>query len=59
MRLTWEDEDSGLSIIGSVTNLFDQEVANGFQTLPPQNLSFQSLYLEPPRVVTLEVRYAF
>ncbi|WP_293677193.1 TonB-dependent receptor [uncultured Phenylobacterium sp.] len=59
LRLTWAHPDSGVTIIGSVTNVFDQEVVNGFVTLPPQNLSFQSLYLEPPRIWSLEVRYAF
>lgn len=59
VRVSWRHPDNGLSIIGTITNVFDEEVENGFVTLPPQNLSFQSLYLEPPRVMTLEVRYAF
>jgi iron complex outermembrane receptor protein len=59
IRVTWHDSDSGVSVIGSVTNVFDQEVSNGFITLPPQNLSFQSLYLEPPRIFSLEVRYSY
>uniref|UniRef100_UPI0025E29162 TonB-dependent receptor n=1 Tax=uncultured Phenylobacterium sp. TaxID=349273 RepID=UPI0025E29162 len=59
LRLTWRHPDSGMTVIGSVTNLFDKEVVNGFQTLPPQNLSFQSIFLEPPRIWSLEVRYAF
>ncbi|WP_293682427.1 TonB-dependent receptor [uncultured Phenylobacterium sp.] len=58
-RVTWRHLDSGVTVIGCVTNLFDKEVVNGFQTLPPQNLSFQSLFLEPPRIWSLEVRYAF
>ncbi|WP_293677371.1 TonB-dependent receptor [uncultured Phenylobacterium sp.] len=59
LRLSWIHPDSGVTVIGSVTNVFDEEVVNGFVTLPPQNLSFQSIYLEPPRIWSLEVRYAF
>jgi iron complex outermembrane receptor protein len=58
-RITWRNTDNGVTVIGSVTNLFNKEVVNGFTTLPPQNLSFQSIYLEPPRIWSLEVRYAF
>ncbi|MCC6920236.1 MAG: TonB-dependent receptor [Alphaproteobacteria bacterium] len=59
LRLTWNDKDSGLSIIGSVNNVFDAEVMTGFFTDSPARLSFQSLFLEPPRQFFLEVRYSY
>lgn len=59
LRITWQSHKNGLQLILTASNLFDQELQTGFITLPPQNLSFQSLYLAPPRIVTLEARYAF
>lgn len=59
VRLTWNDADSGLSVIGTVTNVFDEEVMTGFFTDSPARLSFQSLFLEPPRQFFLEVRYSY
>jgi len=59
VRLTWNDADSGLSVIGSVNNVFDEEVMTGFFTDSPARLSFQSLFLEPPRQFFLEVRYSY
>lgn len=51
--------DDRFAIVGSVTNVFDEDLANGFDTLPPTQNFFQFLYLEPPRVASVELQFRF
>lgn len=58
-RISWESASKNYEIIGSVTNLFDKEIQTAFSTLPPNQNFYQILYLQPPRVWTVELRYKF
>jgi iron complex outermembrane receptor protein len=59
LRLDWAAADKRYEIIGRVSNLFNAEVPTSVNTLPPTNAYYKILGLEPPRVVTLELRYHF
>ncbi|MES2897265.1 MAG: TonB-dependent receptor [Pseudomonadota bacterium] len=58
-RISWASAEKNYEIIGSVTNLFDKEIRTSVATLPPNQNFYQLLYLQPPRVWSVELRYKF
>ena len=59
LRLGWAAKDRRYEVIAQVSNLFNAEVPVSVNTLPPNQAYYHILGLEPPRVVTLELRAHF
>jgi iron complex outermembrane receptor protein len=59
LRVRWQDSDDRYSIIGTVANAFDEEAVQSFSTTNPQTSSQQSIGLQPPRIVSVELQLRF
>jgi iron complex outermembrane receptor protein len=59
LRAAWTASDKRYEIIARASNLFNAEIPVSLNTLPPTNAGYQILGLQPPRVVTLELRFHY
>jgi iron complex outermembrane receptor protein len=59
LRLVWRSTDDRITVLGTVTNLFDQEVPISVFTGTPQQSNFQTLTLQPPRIYSAQLQYRF
>ncbi|WP_293682947.1 TonB-dependent receptor [uncultured Phenylobacterium sp.] len=59
LRAVWRSPGERFSVIGTVSNLFDEDVPISIFTGTPQQSNFQAITLQPPRVVSVELQYRF
>lgn len=58
-RVAWTGRDDRYAIIGTIANAFDEEAVQSFSTTSPQTSNQQTIGLQPPRIVSLELQYRF
>lgn len=58
-RAMWTGPDNRYAIIGTVANAFDKDAVQSFTTSSPQTSNQQTIGLQPPRIVSLELQYRF
>jgi len=59
LRATWTGPNDRYSIIGTLANAFDKNAVQSFSTTSPQTSNQQTIGLQPPRIVSLELQYRF
>jgi iron complex outermembrane receptor protein len=58
-RVTWTSRNRHYTVIGTVSNAFNENVWTAYTTLPPGNAYYAFNSLQPPRVFSVELRYKF
>ncbi len=58
-RVRWLDANDRFSIIGTVSNAFDEEAVQSFTTTSPATSRQQTIGLQPPRIYAVEFQYRF
>jgi len=59
IRAVWRDGEDRFAVLGTISNLFDEEAVQSYTTSSPQQGRQTTIGLQPPRIYRLELQYRF